>query len=67
MFLMNFQGGGLPILSNYDVTWKVHFSVEMGKIFHEKWLNLECLGVKLFKKIKNYGINCHPGGHVTIT
>ena len=52
VFLINFQGGGgwLPILSNYNVTWKVHFSVEVGKIFHEKWLNLECSGVKLFTK-----------------
>ena len=51
MFFDEFSGG-LPILSNYDVTWKVYFSVEVGKIFHEKWLNLDCLRVKLFIKIK---------------
>ena len=70
MFLMNFQGG-LPgdyqfcrIMMSHG---KFIFSVELGKIFLEKWLNLECFGVKLFTKIKNYDINCHPGGHVAIT
>ena len=61
---MNFQG--VPILKNYDVIWKVHFSVGVERISHKKWLNLEFLGVKLFTKIKNYSVNCHPGGHVMI-
>ena len=61
---MNFQG--VPILKNYDVIRKVHFSVGVERISHKKWLNLEFLGVKLFTKIKNYSVNCHSGGHVMI-